>query len=145
MPGRDISDRVLQSPSLGHFYAIKEGDTLLGVAGRASGAKPGAARLEAARTINDAAYNDRFRGAPTKFFSKGQVSFCPRFTSEPNAQAAVDGPASAGHGYAAIWLAAYPGHEPDLEDEDEDEDVAPHDDPQPEPDEDAPPPIPKDR
>lgn len=111
MAGRDISDRIQPTPTLGYFYTIQEGDTLLGVAGRASGASPGAERLEAARIINDAGYNDRFRGAPSKLFPKGQVSFSPRFTAEPNAQAAVDGPAPAGHKFATLWLAAYPGHE----------------------------------
>lgn len=63
MTGRDIDDRVRRQPTLGYFYTVRPGDTLLGIAGRASGVGSGQARLAAAQVINDAAYNDRFRGA----------------------------------------------------------------------------------
>jgi len=116
MTGRDIRDRIAASPSLSRFYAIESGDTLLAVAGRAFGLDSGKARLDAARVINDAAYNDRFRGPANKFFPAGQVSFLPRFIEDPLEQAADDGPAPAGHDFAVLWIPDEGGQEPDLED-----------------------------
>ena len=131
MTGRDIDDRVRREPTLGFFYTVRPGDTLLAIAGRASGAAAGQARLAAARVINDAAYNDRFRGAANKLFPRGLVSLLPRFAATANEQAAVDERVP-GRGYAALWLAAHPGHEPELEPEPESE-PAPGPAPKPKP------------
>jgi len=110
LPAQDVLARAPRAS------AIKSGDTLLAVAGRAFGLDSGKARLDAARVINDAAYNDRFRGPANKFFPTGQVSFLPRFIEDPLEQAAEDGPAPAGHDFAVLWIPGEGGQEPDLED-----------------------------
>ena len=120
----DITNRLSPEPTPGLFYSIRAGDTLLGVAGRAYGLKAGSERLEAARWINGARYNDRFRGNPTQLFPDGQLSFMPRFDSDPNVQAATAGRAP-GHTWATLWIPKHAGDEPTLM-EDDDEDLDPY-------------------
>lgn len=101
-------------PTPGMFYSIASGDTLLGVAGRAYGLPAGQERLEAARWINGARYNDRFRGDPSNLFPNGQLSFMPSFDSDPDVQAATKERAP-GHSWATLWIPREAGDEPDLE------------------------------
>jgi V8-like Glu-specific endopeptidase len=100
------------APTPGAFYRIRPGDTLLGVAGRAYGLSPGGERLAAARRINDAAYNRRFRDSrltDNGLFPGGRISFNPRFDCDLTAQAWDPRRAPSGRCFATIWL---PGDAP---------------------------------
>ncbi len=112
----EITNRIAGTPTRGKFYTIVSGDTLLGVAGKAFGAKSGTSeRLEAARVINGSSYNDRFRGGASNLFPEGQLSFNPRFVKDPNAQAAATGGACPkGHSFATLWIPRHTGDEPNL-------------------------------
>jgi V8-like Glu-specific endopeptidase len=103
----DLAPSSAQLPTPGHFYTIKPGDTLLGLAGQAYELSPGAARLAAARLINDAFYNRRFRDASLTdngLFPEGRISFNPRFTCDVSHQSQVAGAMSKGRCFARIWL-----------------------------------------
>lgn len=81
LPVQEIRDE----PTPGYWYAIKYGDTLLGVAGRAYGLPSGSMRLNRAKLINGAQANAqlRFSEPDTPFeqthFPAGVLSFMPPY------------------------------------------------------------------
>lgn len=108
----NIASNVTDSPTPGKLYTIEYGDTLYGITSRAYGVSPGQERLDWARVINRAVYNDRFRGEPKNFFPEGLISFYPRFTSSLDDQADASGFAPQGNSFATIWIPRRLGDEP---------------------------------
>ena len=95
------------APVPGSFHMIKRGDTLLGLAGRVYQLPPGEARLAAARRINDALYNRRFRDTALTdngLFPRGRVSFNPRFACDLTRQSKEPRHVSSGECFARIWI-----------------------------------------
>ena len=115
-----VTPEIKSTPTPGFFYAIKAGDNLLKITGKAYGLKAGTtARLNKSQEVNSVEYNKRFHVDSMskfneKYYPEGIISFFPKYSEDIKDQIlnTFDGGRGLGKAYPIIWFPSPENPEP---------------------------------